>query len=500
MWTLAKSLVVIVPAFLAGYLAWLFLPCQPQRSVVLPAGTRLLEFSPTGRYVLTFQREERRLTLWQTDTGQATFEAEIPYVIRPMLPTVYAGGFYGFSTDDRQLAVATGAPDEPRLVIVDLTSDNTLTPIAELPPMPDKYFRPPRFSSDDRFLSYSSQDDQGRDCAVLYDLVGKQEWLRVAGISGSLGPPTRQGKWLLYTANEIELWDVAQRRREATLPPWPPGSRMKDVPGERLSGGPSITPDEQAVAALYLHFIPPEEHIFLYRCDLTTRKIETVWEYALPPSGRPLWEIGGSWASRFLLINNRDNNGDLIQDLLDVATGQVVIRYPEPIDMLENIAESLRIPAAEYGSGLAVSLGRTGEMVIDSERRFVVREQFSAETSPATTSASPERQRLSVQFYSAQTGQLLERISLHAPDPPVWGDPVLAMHPSEPLLAVVDEQGSSSRLQFWRVPPPKPWGWIAACALAAAACSALACIAYSVARKRESESASPAKSRAQPIG
>src|SRR5438876_8204716 len=106
--TLKTFLVVALPALLAGYVAWLVIPCQPQRRIPVPLGTKLLEFSSAGRYVVTFHREQRRLKLWQTDTGKLAYETEVPYVIPSNSSTNGVRAFYGFSADDHLLAVTTG--------------------------------------------------------------------------------------------------------------------------------------------------------------------------------------------------------------------------------------------------------------------------------------------------------------------------------------------------------------------------------------------------------
>ena len=100
----------------------------------------------------------------------------------------------------------------------------------------------------------------------------------------------------------------------------------------------------------------------------------------------------------------------------------------------------------------------------------------------------PAPPRLCLQFHSAETGRLLERIPLHISDFSGWGHPTLALHPSQPLLAVIDKDGSGSRLQFWRVPPPRPWALIAACGLAAAGLASLVWFGYSKVRRKKAES------------
>jgi WD40 repeat protein len=505
---LARSLIVISPAVLAGYLAWLFLPCQPNRSIPVPAGTKLVEFSPAGRYVVTCQWDQRQLTLWSTDTGQVAYEVEIPLGSSANVLPHALKAFYGFSANDCRLAVATGNLWQPRLLIVDLISSNAVTPVAALPPDADEYWRWPRpaFSSD------------GQRCAFLYDLAKEREQMRKADSFDSLGPfgpPTRQGKWLVVNRDyRIELWDVAQKRRESTLPSWPVGRQeatppswplgggMNDFPRDKLGVHLSLTPDEQAVTALCFVWSPSrKEHIALYCCDLSTGKCETGWEYELPPVETPLWDLSSSDPIQFLLINTTDDDGRLVQDLLEVATGKVLARYPEPIDMLENVNLSGSVRKKTFGSpGLTRSLGRTGQMAIDAEHRVIVSKQISRDsffwdhfgTPLGWLGIRPGPPRLGLQFHSAETGRLLQRVSLQTSDFSNPREPTLALHPSQPLLAAIDEDGSNSRLQFWRVPPPRPWAWIAACGLAAAACSSLAWIAYSKARKRKSESTDPA--------
>jgi hypothetical protein len=46
----------------------------------------LVEFSPAGRFVVTIRCEDRWLTLWNANTGQATYETEVPSMdSRPMI-------------------------------------------------------------------------------------------------------------------------------------------------------------------------------------------------------------------------------------------------------------------------------------------------------------------------------------------------------------------------------------------------------------------------------
>src|SRR5260370_16178665 len=97
---LKLSLILVLPALLAGYLAWIVIPCQPRRSFSVPVGTKLLEFSPGGRYVVTFRREESRLTLWHPATGQEAFATEMPCIVRSNESTNTHPAFYYFSPHD----------------------------------------------------------------------------------------------------------------------------------------------------------------------------------------------------------------------------------------------------------------------------------------------------------------------------------------------------------------------------------------------------------------
>jgi hypothetical protein len=494
---LARSLIVLLPASLAGLVAWLLLPCQPERSLLVPAGTELLEFSRAGRYVVTFQREKSRLTLWNTDTGQVEYEVEMPCVIASNVSTNAVTAFYGLSADDRRLAITIGNPDSPHLIIVELTSGNKLSEVAELPP--PQCLPRPIFSSDGRYLSYFCGDSRGRWCAVLYDVAEEQVQLCLPGVSDMIGAPTHQGKWLVVNRdNDIELWDVFQRRREDILPVWPSGWSMMST---------SLSPDEQTVTALCFVFRPfPNEHIVLHRCDLTTRKIVTEWEYALPVSAQPpLWNMASSDPNQLLLIKTRDEIGHVVQDLLDLTTGKVLARYPEPVDMLENIVFSYSGQVENHGPGLIHSMGRTGEMGIDSERRVIVskKKQTNGDspfwknfgTPLSWLGIKPGPPRLCLQFHSAETGRLLERVSFQTSNFSSWGEPRLALHPSQPLLAIIDETESNAQLQFWRVPPPRPWAWIAACGFAAGGVALLIWIVYSKLRKSKPEALDGAGSR-----
>ncbi|HEY1858835.1 MAG TPA: hypothetical protein VGG61_00665, partial [Gemmataceae bacterium] len=397
--------------------------------------------------------------------------------------------FYGFTSDDRWLALAKGSPDDSQLVIIDLDSSNTPTPVTGLPANPDSYRPQPAFSSDGRYLCYFIQTAEGINHAVLYDITGRHEQLRVPGASSSLGPPTRQGKWFFDGIGGIECWDVVQKRRDVDFRLWPKDYTMRST---------SLSPDERSVRSLSIAESRkfPTERIFLNRCDFATRTVETVWEYKLPPSAHLFWNGISSDPTQFLLIKTLDDQGDLVQDLLDVDSGKVLVRFPRPISMLEELSYSYtgQFSPGGMGAGLIHTLGRTGEIAIDSERHVLASKQVSRDAIWWKYFEKPlswlgVRQAppgLYLQFHSAQNGQLLEHIALHtAYTPYKLFDPVLAMHPSEPILAVVDEHPGGPRLRFWRMPPPKPWGWIGLCALTGGACMALLRIVFGKIRKRK---------------
>jgi hypothetical protein len=131
---LRGSLFVLLPALLAGYVAWQIIPCQPMRSIRVPAGTKLLEFSAAGQYAVTFLPEDRRLTLWHTNTGTEAFSAEVPN------ESGNARADYGFSADNRFLAVAVGTPS-------DLDSGNKEVQAIDLPANRQSFGPHPAFSS-----------------------------------------------------------------------------------------------------------------------------------------------------------------------------------------------------------------------------------------------------------------------------------------------------------------------------------------------------------------
>jgi hypothetical protein len=470
---LSQTLNVILPTFLAGYAAWCFIPCQPERSYPVPNETKLLEFSPAGNYVVTFQRENRRLSLWRADTGNEAYAAEIPCVLASNESTSGIRGFYGLSSNDRWLAIPIGLPDESNLVIVDLESGNELTRASGPPPDPRRYRPQPIFSSDGRYLCYFSQTADTKDCGVLYDIAGRHEQFRVPGAFSSLGPPTREGKWFFHGKKGIECWDVVQKEFDDRFPLWTHDYSMMST---------SLSPDEQTIRALCIAEKPrfSKERIFLNCWDCATRKMETAWEYTFPPSAYLFWNVASSDPETYLLIKTLDDQGNLVQDLLDVNSGKVLMRYPQPISMLEEVSYSGdRTLPPSMGAGLIHTLGRTGEIGIDSERRVLVSKQVNRD--PILWRHFGNQLRwlglrqgppaLFLQFHSAETGKLLERVSLHTPYRAFTC--TLAVHPSQPLLAVIDEQVTGPRLQFWHLPPPKPWGWIIFCSLAVAVCTTL---------------------------
>lgn len=465
---LKTVLIIVLPALLAGYVAWLVIPCQPERGIRLPVGTKLLEFSAAGRYAVTFQREQGRLTLWRADTGKLAYETEVPCVIAPNSSTNGVRAFYGFSSDDGLLAVTTGTPDQPHLAIIDLQSGNDEMQSIDLPANPDGYRPRPAFSYDGRYLSYFSQEGPGKDCAVLYDLIDKLEHLRVPGASDKLGMPTPEGTWFLADS-DYEIWNIHKKQRDCGLrrntlaPLWPKCDMLHA----------DMAPDGQALFAMHVvESASPRHGFFFYRFDLSSRTSKSEWQYVLHPSALPFWNLGSSDPMQYLLIKNLDDQGDLVQDLLEVDSGKVLFRYSPPITMLEDIAYTYEGQRTDYGAGLTQSLGRTGEIVIDADRQVLGSKHLIRETLWWRHLGGPLRwlgakrpsPSLHLQFHSAQTGKLLEQVPIHTPYRAF--DPVLAMHPKEPLLTVIDEKESQAHLQFWRVPPPKPWGWIIVSALA----------------------------------
>jgi hypothetical protein len=293
---------ITFPALLAGYVAWQLIPLQPKRSIPVPAGTKLLEFSPTGKYVVTLQTEKRELTIRNSESGQVTYATEIPREVDSVNDK-----YCGFSADERWLAVAIGMAPNSQLVIVDLQSSDVLDHVGDLP---GADFWPPRpaFCSDARFLTYVTEDDAG-PFVVIYDTSSKQEQRRIPGNDEVLAP------------------------------------------------------------------------------------------------------------------------------------------------------------------GLTQVSDQLGNIVVDSQRQVRVSKKWenyrweALETSAwwGTLGQKLSPPLLKLEFHSVQTGKLLESVPNHTS----WiFDPDLAMHPTEPLLAVIDEEENESHLQFWQVPPPKPWGWIVLCSLA----------------------------------
>jgi hypothetical protein len=197
---------------------------------------------------------------------------------------------------------------------------------------------------------------------------------------------------------------------------------------------------------------------------------------------------------QYLLIKTDDEEGNLVQDLVEVDSGNVIYRYSPPIDMLEDIVYSYVGQKWNYGAGLTHSLGRTGEFVIDSRRQVIASKRII--TDPvwwrqlgrilSLLGFKPPPWSLDLQFHSASTGKLLERIPLHTtlPNPRKILDPVIAMHPREALVAIIDEQPESTRLLFWQAPPLKPWGWIILCFIAGGAFGLLLPLAWTKRRLR----------------
>jgi WD40 repeat protein len=462
--------------------AWFVLPCQPERSMPVAFGTKLVEFSPAGRYVVTIRCEERRLTLWNANTGQATYETEVPYIARSIYS---AKDFYGFSSNDQCLAVTAGRPHDPDLVIVDLASNNAMTRITALPPEPDYLCPCPAFSADDRYLNYVIKDPRCRMCAVLYDLAGRSEQFRIEGLSSSLIPPTRQGKWLLQRPSGIECWDVTQRRKVAT------------ILHENKLLQTFFTPDEQAVTGSYVAAYPSlQQRVVFFRYEFAKQEFETEREYALPPMTPIFWNLDSWEPVRFVLVSKQDENDSPVQDVLEVSTGQLVARNHEPVEMQNDEWGSWRTKLS--GTGRAYLLGRTGGMSIDSKGQILVSKQKFRDDRLwrhfgkvlRWLGAKQPAPREYLQFQSTQTGKLLERVSHRDPWFPGWGPEVLAMHPSEPLLAVIDMEGNEARLQLWHVPPRKPWIWIIGCALAVGGFPALVVFGYSKLRKKSTNIAS----------
>jgi hypothetical protein len=474
---LARSVLAGLVAFCA---AWFVLPCEPERSMPVASGTKLVGFSPSGRSVVTFRPHDCRLTVWNVQPWQAKYETKVPWESGPFASASYwTLGLYAFSADDQWLMMTTGAPDDPRLLMVDLASNNELTPISGLAL---GYWPRPAFSLDGRYVTYTTKDAQGLVYAVLYDIAGRHEQLRVQG-AYSLAPPTRQGKWLLHSAGELEYWDVIEKRKVVTIPSWPEQGRLSMT---------FLTPEEPAVTGLYVTADPAlEQQIFFYRYDLATQKFET---NTFQSTDQFLTNFDASESAQFLLLVRPAEETKLIEELFDVRTGQVVARYPQPLDMLDPNAFYYARPGSEkYGAGRVYLLDRTGDMAIDSKGQILVSKQISRDNflwlyfGQALTWLGVRQPppQLQVQFHSAQTGQLLDRVSLRKPNTKWWDEP-LSIHPFEPLLALIDEQGDEARLQFWHVPPRKPWIWIIGCALAVGGFPALVVFGYSKLRKKSS--------------
>jgi hypothetical protein len=477
-----KSLVLLLPAVLAGYAGWFFIPCQPFCSVPVPANTKLLEFSPAGRFVITFQRDTSRLTLWRSDNGEEHYATPIPCNVPDNVSVSAARQFYGLSSADLWLAVVTSSPEHSELALVNLKSGKVSTMDSALPPSPD--LAHPEFSSDGYYFCYNSPGG-----AVLYNIAEQRVQFRVPGTSIGLGPPTRDGKWYFDTGNSIECWDVVKRRRDTEFPSWPSERSMRST---------SVSTDQNSVRCLSMAESPrfPTERIVFHRCNLATKKIETGWEYIFPPSARLFWNLASSDPEQFLLIKTLDDQGEVVQELLEIESGTVLARYPRPISQLEEVSFSYLGQTTNYGAGLIHTLGRTGEITIDSQLRVLASKQISRDTIWWKHFGAPMRwlgfrqgpPRLYLQFHSAQTGKLLERVPLETPYKAF--DPVLAVSPSEPILAVVDEKPGGARLQFWQMPPHKPWGWIGLCAFAGGAAAALIALLVSKIRKKTAASTS----------
>jgi hypothetical protein len=220
--------------------------------------------------------------------------------------------------------VATGTADDARLVIVDLNSGNTSSLVADLPTRPDGYRPRPAFSSDGHYLSYFSEQDPRKDCAVLYDVIGKREYLRVPGAFDKLGMPTPEGKWFLVVGSDYEIWNIHKKQRESGLPrkalaPLAPKSDMIHT---------DMAPDGQALIAMHVvESASPQHGFFFYRFDLSDRTSKSEWQYLFSPSALPFWNVGSSDPMQYLLIKTDDDHGSLVQDLLEVDSGKVLFRY-----------------------------------------------------------------------------------------------------------------------------------------------------------------------------
>lgn len=472
--------VSLLAALLAGWAAWEFLSCRPDQVIAVPAETRLVHFSPSGRYLVTWDRKQGPLTLWDAANRHIAHQFHVPpSFVANNSSTNSIFGFYNISDDDRWLALAAEGDNGPHLNLFDLT-ESMAKPVrvGDLAPFTNLYQPRPAFHGKGQTLAYLLPGSKrvenkalvGSDELVLYDPRAERRPLRVPGAHSVLGQVAdKPDEWLFDTSTGIERWDTAAGKcLEIKKRWWPAGFGM---------GQEELASDGHAMIILAsMDDRAPKPHkVACFRRDLVTDTTTTVWEYTFPASATAFWNMT-SWPNHCFLIKTLDEQGSLVQDLLDVSTGKNLARFPLPLDVMENLTYSYMGQKSNTGAGLVQSLGRTGALGIDAGRKVIVSQQRSQsvlwEHFPSLMRClklTPPPAEVTLKWFSAQTGRLMGRAPLAATYSATnWESPIVAVHPSEPYMALIDQPPQGDwQLQFWSMPPSRPWYSIVAVALAA---------------------------------
>lgn len=460
----------------AGRLAWESLSCEPYRTVPVPAGTCLLRFSPGGRYVVTWDSTHRLLILRDLASGREVRRANLS-------PKVdFANGsfevpdyFFNISGDDRWLAIVQHTPDDLYLELIDLAAvDAKPNRVRAVPPPSDLYSPQPLFHANGRYLSYQLPGERAGvfPDVVLYDIAERRELVQIPNARAVLGQvPGHPEQWLVHTydrresIDRIERWEVVKRRKLASR-------EVRLYPEEYEFAAPVLASDGTALLELAMTIATPPpkppHRVTCFRHGFSADAAaapSVLWERQFP-SPIVNYYPSTSWPPRFLLIRTLDEKESLVEELIDIETGQMLTRFPQPLNMT----------MIKEGPVLIQTVGSEGDLAIDASRQVLVskqfREPFLWRNFPALMNwlrLAPPPAQLSLQWYSARTGDSLEHANLTMTAPvKVGGEPKLAVHPTEPILALIDGGAQGDwQLQFWAMPPSRPWGWIIAVSLVA---------------------------------